>query len=564
MIENRSQYFAQNFDVQFNQMDNSIVENAPIKNGIARLPEDVVIPETNLYTNATPLKTIKAFSNRLAGVIKPNGTPGSFKTEKAGAGGLAAGLKAALVLEEGYGEPEWTGWPGFIKDYEWTDPNDINQEQEGLSEALRSVASDEQYKMNAIHLTKKEYDEYYLGYTNDRLWMLFHGFPEKSAHDWNNPEEPDTQWETTKQVNRKFAEHAVQNYQEGDRFWIHDYHLIMQAKYMREMMPDNDFISSFFLHIPFPEPHHFMLLPQDQQKDLMDGFLSNSSVFFQTPEDVRNFIETAKAVFGMDSITMEDDQNGNVKVGFKNRNILVGAKPIGIDADSFGEKANQLRGEIEKEKAEFIKQANGRKIAYSVARLDPSKGSPERIKAIDHILSTDPQIQSEGICLVEVVAPSRKGVKAYDELDAEIHQLTDEVNKKYQDRLGVDNTIQLYDKGIHNFTQLAALMNVADMAVITPKKDGYNLVQDENAKLKKPNSVAVYGKGAGATRGYENMAITVDGSSVASVAFGIIEAARILREQPELAEQWDVQMKQHLQNHNIRTWAQSIRKDGNL
>ena len=353
------------------------------------------------------------------------------------AGGLATGLS-------GYhdrGRSVWIGWPG--ESWRLT-PDQRKILRERLT-ALRAIP---------IELTAAEVQRYYDGFSNGVLWPLLHYQLDKLPLTAEG-------WDTYERVNRRFANAIVDEYQPGDLIWVHDYQLALVPGLVRQRLPDAAI--GFFLHVPFPSAEVFRLLQWRRQ--LLEGMLGASLVGFHTVSYGLHFQTSAANVLGC-----EIHQG---RVSFAGRSIRVGTFPMGIDAaayDALGSSPGVVA------EAERLRQAaDGAALIVSVDRLDYTKGITRRLLAFEHLLEKYPKLRGR-VRLVQVAAPSRGSVSQYREIQRAVNEMVGRINGRFASP-GHDP--------IHYISQnlesegLAAFYRAASIALVTPLRDGMNLVAKE-------------------------------------------------------------------------------------
>jgi trehalose 6-phosphate synthase/phosphatase len=357
-----------------------------------------------------------------------------------GIGGLVTALDPVLRLTGG----TWVGWSGS------TDP---------LPETV-SIDTEEDpvsgYHLSPIRLSKQEVDGYYLGYSNRCLWPLFHYFQEHCDFD-------ETNWATYRDVNRRFADAVLAAYRPGDMVWIHDYHLLLVPRMVRERIPGARI--GLFLHIPFPAAEIFRI--ENHSAVLLEGMLGADLIGFHTDGYVKSFVDAVTALTGHP----HSSTAGTFRVD--GRKVALGAFPISIDCEEFHQMA--ARPGIEDEVRRLRDTYRAEIIALGVDRLDYTKGILERLQAIELMLERHPDIQGR-FTFVQLSAPSRTKVHAYREMREKIEYMVGRINGRFGGRgcIPID-----YRYEGHSQEELAAFYRAADLALVTPLRDGMNLVAKE-------------------------------------------------------------------------------------
>ncbi len=362
------------------------------------------------------------------------------------AGGLATGLNS---LSDDL-DTVWVGWPGKIIEEEWEKP------------AIKKSLSAR--NLVPVFLNRDEVELYYEGFSNKIIWPHFHYFTQYTTY-------KDEYWEAYKQVNEKFAEEITSIVKEGDKIWIHDYQLLLLPRLVREQFPEISI--GFFLHIPFPSYEVFRILPW--RRELLDGVLGADLIGFHTFGYIRHFLSAVYRISG--------HEHSFGKLNVENRIINVDVFPMGIDYDKYAFPEKQL---VDKEtKRQFLKKET--KIILSIDRLDYTKGIPERIKAYGKFLKQYPEYIGK-VTLVMIVVPSRSNVDQYQDLKNEVDTLVGRLVGAYG---SFDWEPILYFYRSFSFLDLTALYKVADIALITPLRDGMNLVAKEFIAAKERNKKGV-------------------------------------------------------------------------
>ena len=360
-----------------------------------------------------------------------------------GAGGLAAALQDALTGREAL----WLGWSGEVH-------------EDAASRPTRSTKFDE-LTVSLMDLTAAERDGYYLGYSNRTLWPALHYRLDLSDFE---PED----LETYRAVNARFADRLAEIVRPDDLIWIHDYHLIPLAAELRRRGVRNPL--GFFLHIPFPSPEIFRAIPGGDA--LVQDLLAFDLVGFQAQRDRANFERVALgrgAAHGADG-----------RLSFKGRLTRARAYPIGIDAKAFRELAEVSPGQA-------VLAGDGVIPMIGVDRMDYSKGLPARMEAMGAFFEKHPEACGK-LSLVQITPPSRGDLPAYAELRRELDEAAGNLMGRFA---SIDWTPVLYmARGVERET-LAALYRQAKIGLVTPLRDGMNLVAKEYVAAQDPDDPGV-------------------------------------------------------------------------
>lgn len=353
-------------------------------------------------------------------------------TARQSPGGLVTALEPILSRRHG----AWIGWPGTP---------DVD---------LPSTRTDNLI-LHPVRLSTEEVDQYYEGFSNATLWPLYHDAvqPAEFHREW---------WDAYQRVNRRFAERAAEVAAEGATVWVHDYQLQLVPQFLRELRPDVQI--GFFLHIPFPPQELFHRLPWRSQ--LISGLLGSDLIGFQLPGGARNFARLAKGLLGVSSA------GGRLHVG--GRSVRIGSFPISIDSSALStlaatpavhDAARKLREDL----------GNPSKIILGVDRLDYTKGIDVRLQAFEELLAEEDPAAQDAV-MIQIATPSRERLNTYVQMRENIERQVGALNGNYG-RIG--------RPGVHYLHQslpredLAAFYVAADVMMVTPLRDGMNLVAKE-------------------------------------------------------------------------------------
>jgi trehalose 6-phosphate synthase len=373
---------------------------------------------------SAPLVTV---ANRLP-VVK---TRGGWRTAD---GGLVAALRPTFDARPG----SWIGW-------------------DGGSPGVPHSLPDLDVRLTPVSLPKSEAEGYYHGFSNRTLWPLFHGLADRVVIDrrW---------WHAYSAANEQFAEHALDAATDDALLWVHDYQLIGVPALLRRAGADRPI--GFFLHIPFPAPELFARLPW--REHLIDGMLGADVVGFQTEEFRLNFISTCRRL--KDDIQVDGHR---LRLG-DGRTVLTATHPISIDAAGLGDRARSES--IERALGRLRRQFAGRRVLVGVDRLDYTKGIVERFRAIELLLDRRADLRGR-IAVLQIAVPSRGDIREYRELRAEVEQVVGRINGRFT-APGQDVPVHYLYRGLSS-GQLLAHYGIADVCLVTPLRDGMNLVAKE-------------------------------------------------------------------------------------
>jgi trehalose 6-phosphate synthase/phosphatase len=365
---------------------------------------------------------------------------------KSSAGGLSTGLWSYLDRKpvEGVERPDylWMGWPGISVPTEH-------------ATAVRTFA-EHQFKSSPIFLPEESMDRFYLGFCNKTLWPLFHYFPTLASYEEDH-------WQEYRHVNQVFGEAVVNALRPDDVLWIHDYHLMLLPKLVRERFPEMPI--GFFLHIPFPSWEIFRMLPRAWREEMLEGLLGASLIGFHTHDFVRDFFTSVLRTCGY------EHQLGNLTL--RDRVVKVDTFPMGVEFDRFDAAAKSAETSLRVE--ELRQKCIGQKVIFSVDRLDYTKGLINRLRGYETFLKNNPQWHGKVVFIISV-SPSRIGVDSYQAMKLELEQT---VGRIVGDFGNVQWTPLVYQFRHLTFEEIVPLYRLCDVALITPLRDGMNLVAKE-------------------------------------------------------------------------------------
>ena len=440
-------------------------------------------------------------------------------------GGLATGMKS--VHRDGNGI--WIGWSGLDSD-NLTDSQEVAVDKALLKE-----------KCVAVPLNQHDIDEFYLGFSNKTLWPLFHYFTEYAEFEHD-------QWLSYKEVNQKFANIVLANSEDGDTIWVHDYQLLLLPELLREERPNSKI--GLFLHIPYPSFEIFRIFPW--REELLRGMLGSDLIGFHTYDYERHFLSSVKRILRLET-------NFN-QISLDDRIIKVDSFPMGIDYDKFYNASLQKENTLEEEKSDLqlrledhIKNASGTKLILSIDRLDYTKGIPNRIRAFEYFLTHYPEYK-EKVRLIMLAVPSRTNVPQYQMLKRETDELVGRVNGQFST---VNWTPIWYFYRSIPFDNLIDLYSSSDVALITPLRDGMNLVAKEYVATRtNQDGVLILSEMAGASKEM-NEALIINPNNFDQFSKAIIQALEMpLEEQQERMKI----LQKRLKRYNVEKWAAEFMK----
>src|SRR3984893_14044554 len=443
--------------------------------------------------------------------------PDGTTTWKRSPGGLVTALEPLLRRRSG----AWIGWPG-VPD---TDEEPIFVD--GLH-------------LCPVRLSEIDVTEYYEGFSNAALWPLYHDVIVKPIYhrEW---------WDRYVDVNRRFAEATSRAAARNATVWVQDYQLQLVPKMLRELRPD--LTIGFFLHIPFPPIELFMQMPW--RTAIIEGLLGADLVGFQLPGGAQNFLILARRLVGATtsrgSVGVRS-RLGEVNVGF--RTVKVGAFPISIDSTALDQ---QARTRAIRQRAREIRSelGNPRKILLGVDRLDYTKGIDVRLRAFSELLA-EHRAKRDDTVLVQLATPSRERVESYIEMREDIERQVGHINGEYGE---VGHPIVHYLHRPVPRDELIAFFVAADVMLVTPLRDGMNLVAKEYVACRSDlGGALVLSEFTGAANELRQ-AYLVNPHDTDGVK-DVIEAA--LNQSPEEGRRRMRALRRQVLVHDVDRWARSF------
>lgn len=469
--------------------------------------------KTIIVSNRLPLQ-IKLQKNNLE--VKPS------------VGGLATGMKS--IHEDGNGV--WIGWSGLTEE-------DLN---ESVSRQVNQAL--EQVNCASVPLTQENIDNFYLGFSNKALWPHFHYFMEYTEFEKD-------QWDSYQEVNQKFANVVLEHLEDGDKVWVHDYQLLLLPKMIKDKKPEATI--GFFLHIPFPSYEIFRTFPW--REDLLEGMLGSDLIGFHTYDYERHFLSSVRRI-----LRLEVQFN---EISYEDRIVKVDSFPMGIDYDKFHHAAkkhvnlpNDKKSELRKRLDDHIQSSSNAKLILSIDRMDYTKGIPNRIRAFEYFLDKYPQFK-EKVRLVMLAVPSRSDVPQYRKLKRETDELVGRINGKFAT---VSWTPIWYFYRSMPFENLIDLYTSSDIALVTPIRDGMNLVAKEYVATRvNQDGVLILSEMAGASNELDE-AILINPNNFEELANALKNALEMpLEEQKKRM----AILQKRLSRYTVEKWAKEFMKSLN-
>ncbi len=428
-------------------------------------------------------------------------------------GGLATAMSSLEATDQ-----LWVGWPGIASDDLTT------AEKTFITKELR------QYGCVPVFLTASEIALFYEGYANDTLWPLFHYFPSFAQYKAEY-------WSTYMAVNRKFLRAVKKVAEEHAAIWVQDYQLILLPSMIRAVLPHAKI--GFFLHIPFPSYEIFRLLPE--RKMILEGLLGADLIGFHIYDYAQHFLSSCNRILGTSS-------ERNVLV-YENRRVKVDVFPIGIDYKKFRD--TLLAPETKHEISLLDERYHKQQLILSVDRLDYSKGIMKRLEAYDQLLSTHPDLRRK-VTLMMVAVPSRTEVETYKQLRDEIEQTVSRINGMYGTTDWAPINYQFQNLTFH---QIVALYAKAEVALVTPLRDGMNLVAKEYiASKRNRKGVLILSEMAGAANELSD-ALLVNPNDITMLS-DVIYKALTMPKAEQLRRQRAMQAR--LSDYTVEKWGQDF------
>lgn len=451
-------------------------------------------------------------SNRLAVSTSLDGGEFHFKPS---VGGLATGISSLYADAE----KVWVGWSGLPSD-------DLNAEQRGT---LESRLQNEHDSL-PVFLSNNDLEQFYYGFCNNIIWPLFHYFPTYVEYDQRL-------WEAYERVNRIYFDRVMEVAEEDDFIWVHDYQLMLLPAMLKEALPGSRI--GFFLHIPFPSFEIFRLLPW--RLSILNGLLGADLVGFHTYDYARHFLSSIRRLMGL--------ENDLGVIRNKKKLTKVDVFPMGIDYRRYADSSEdpKVKPELEKIRSEIKDQ----KLVLSVDRLDYSKGIPQRLRAFHRFLQNYPDYEGK-ITMIMIVSPSRTKVPHYQELKRELDELVSIINGTH----GRLDWIPIrYFFRTFPFHELTAMYNLADVLLVTPLRDGMNLIAKEYVASRKDGRASVVlSETAGSARELAE-ALIVNPSDIERIAERIREAIE-LPETERIDRTRRIQAR--LERYDVHYWAKDF------
>ncbi|MBN1183095.1 MAG: bifunctional alpha,alpha-trehalose-phosphate synthase (UDP-forming)/trehalose-phosphatase [Bacteroidales bacterium] len=439
---------------------------------------------------------------------------------QASVGGVATGMQSIHDSANSI----WIGWSGLTVE---ETPKKV---QANIDTALQKE------KCIPVPLTEEDIEKYYYGFSNKTIWPLFHYFTQYTEY------EQDT-WDAYQDVNKKFADIVLKHVKKGDKLWIHDYQLLLLPKMIKEKRPD--VCIGFFLHIPFPSFEVFRIIPW--RKEIIEGMLGADLIGFHIYDYERHFFSSVRRLLGYE-ISFN-------KIDMVDRIVVADSFPMGIDYDKFHQAALthkqrsiKDRSKIQQDLDKHVLMREDVKLVLSIDRLDYTKGIANRLYAFEYFLKQYPKFL-EKVTLIMLSVPSRSNVEHYQLMKSEVDELVGRINGQYST---IEWSPIWYFYRALPFENLIDLYTSCDVALITPIRDGMNLVAKEYiASRTDQKGVLILSEMAGAAKEMGE-AIVINPNNYGEIADALNEALTMSDEE-QIGRNTSLQKR--LKRYNIEKWA---------
>jgi alpha,alpha-trehalose-phosphate synthase [UDP-forming] len=439
---------------------------------------------------------------------------------KPGSGGLITAL--APVLRDRGGV--WIGWPGA-------------PDSEQTRQLCHTYSREAGYRLCPVALSPDDVDGFYYGFSNEILWPLFHDFPMACHFD-------PIYWRAYQRVNDIYAREVAAQSNPEDFIWVHDYHLMLVAEALKASGQPRT--TGFFLHIPFPPPDIFMKLPW--RREIIQALLEFNLIGFQTNRDRNNFADC------MGRLLKARFQRRGRKVfrtvDLDERDVRIGTFPISIDYNDFSRLAQQ---EDIQDKVRRLREAfDDRFLIFSADRLDYTKGIPQRLNALREALSTYPDLRQR-IAFVQIMVPSREEVPQYQTMKESVERMISELNGAFSTPGWIP--VHYVYRNLPR-EELVTYYSAADLAMVTPLRDGMNLVAKEYVACNvSRKGVLCLSEFSGAACEFHRYALTVNPFDITAMIAAIRQA--IAMDPTESRRRMDP-MRRIVSKYDIFWWVNSF------
>ena len=439
---------------------------------------------------------------------------------KPSVGGLATGMNSVYKDYDG----KWIGWSGVPSE---------SQNDEQLKETEVKLSKE---GCIMVPLSTQEVEAFYEGFCNNTLWPLFHYFAQYvDFHE--------EYWDAYVEINQRFADKVLEVADEGDYVWVHDYQLMLVPEMVKSRKPG--ITIGYFLHIPFPSYEVFRILPWRNQ--LLKGLLGADLIGFHTYDYERHFLSSVRRLFGYEISFNQIHVNDRI--------VIADAFPMGIDYNKFNDAAIKIhstpvkeRSEVHRELEKYFLIDPDRRLILSIDRLDYSKGIPNRLKAFEKFLQNHEEYRGK-VTLVMLAVPSRGNVIHYQRLKSEVEELVGRIDGLYGN---INYTPVWYFYRSMPFENLVELYSMSDVALITPVRDGMNLVAKEYVASRiNKTGVVILSEMAGAAKEMGE-AIVINPNDEGEMERAILQAFEMSSQEQEKRMK---SLQVRLKRYDVFKWA---------
>lgn len=427
--------------------------------------------------------------------------------------GMVTGLEPVLESTNGM----WIAWG--------TAPRACNRD------TCRIPPDNPTFDLKLIPLDEEEIKYYYFGFSNSALWPLAHNFLGRTFYH-------EKDWESYTEVNRKFAEAVAEEAKPSDLIWVNDYHLTLVPYFLRKLKVRAKI--GFFWHIPFPPLDIFRTLPW--RREVLEGLLGSDLIGFHIPSYVRNFLHSVEAV-------LDKDVSFGRGIVRQRRPVKVDAFPMGVDYAGIQELISSK--ETLQASERIRKGMSSEYIVLGVDRLDYSKGIPERLRAIERLLEENPEYVGK-LTFLQISVPSRIQLPEYNRMKQEVENAVGRINGHFSH--GAWTPIRYYFRALP-FEELISYYLAADVCLVTPLRDGMNLIAKEYVAAQDPDKgMLVLSEFAGAAEDMEE-AVIVNPHSIPSIVRGIKKAIEMRPVERRIRMS---QMRDRLRRSTVNEWGKDF------
>lgn len=458
-------------------------------------------------------------------IIVSNRAPVSITKDETGyhyqesSGGLASGLRTYVekTLEH---TPDieiiWVGWPGAS----------VDNEAEVSSELFA------RFKIHAVFLSPELMENFYEGFCNKTIWPLFHYFPSFTVYE-------KSYWEDYVTVNQKYCDAVMQIAKDDDIIWVHDYHLMLLPAMLRKINPAATI--GFFLHIPFPSYEIYRLLPREWRTAILKGIYGADLIGFHTFDYSTYFLRSTLRILGLMEHMGE--------IIYKERTVKIDTFPMSIDFEKFHQASTSDEVKVEIEK--LRNHTSEKKIILSIDRQDYTKGILNRMKGYEYFLENNPECRGR-VTLIMIVIPSRIGVESYQSIKSQIDELSGHINSKFG---SMDWIPIVYRYSSVSFNELVALYTCSDIALITPLRDGMNLIAKEYIACRTTGKgVLILSEMAGAADELLE-SIIINPNNQEEIGQALADALQMPEEEQQKNS---AMMQKRVKNYSVFEWAEDF------